>query len=62
MGAVYVAHSDNKRLARLNIITHLLSKIRYEDLPRPEVELPKRQNRGNYREADYPFRIIPAIF
>src|SRR5712671_540217 len=29
----YVAHSDNKRRARLNIITHLLSRIPYEELP-----------------------------
>ena len=58
----YVAHSDNKRRARLNILTHLLSKIPCEDLPRAEVELPKRQDRGNYKEADYPFRIIPEVF
>src|SRR5216684_1845542 len=36
----YVVHSDNKRRARLNIITHLLSRIPHEELPRPEVELP----------------------
>jgi len=58
----YVAHSDNKRRARLNILTHLLSKIPYEDLPRPDVELPKRQDRGNYKEADYPVRVIPEVF
>jgi polyphosphate kinase len=58
----YVAHSDNKRRARLNIITHLLSRIPYEELPRPEVELPKRQDRGDYKEADYPFRVIPEVF
>ena len=58
----YVAHSDDKRRARLNIITHLLSRIPHEELPRPEVELPKRQDRGNYKEADYPFRVIPEVF
>ena len=30
----YVARSDDKRRARLNIISHLLSKIHYEALPR----------------------------
>src|SRR5512147_2916919 len=30
----FVAHSDDKRRARLNIITHLLSKIPYEDVSR----------------------------
>ena len=58
----YVAHSDNKKRARLNILTHLLSKIPYEEVPRPEVKLPKRQDRGNYKEADYPFRVIPEVF
>ena len=45
---------------------HLLmegrSGLLLEKLPRPEVELPKRQERGNYKEADYPFRIIPEVF
>src|SRR5271163_3462870 len=58
----YVAHSDNKKRARLNILTHLLSKIPYENLPRVEVELPKRKDLGAYKEADYPFRIIPEVF
>jgi polyphosphate kinase 2 len=57
----YVAHSDNKKRARLNILTHLLSRIPYEDRPRTEVELPKRQDRGNYKESDYPFRVIPEV-
>src|SRR5262249_27004968 len=39
----YVARSDDKRRARLNIIEHLLSKIPYEPLPRAKVKLPKRR-------------------
>ncbi len=58
----YVVHSDNKRLARLNALTHILSKIPYEDLPRPKVKLPKRQDRGDYKDPDYPFRVIPEVF
>jgi polyphosphate kinase len=27
----YVVHSDNKRRARLNILTHILGKIPHED-------------------------------
>ena len=42
----YVARSDDKRRARLNIITHLLGKIDYKRLPREKIELPKRQERG----------------
>jgi polyphosphate kinase len=58
----YVIHSDNKRRARLNALTHILSKIPYEELPRPKVKLPKRQGRGDYKETDYPFRVIPEAF
>jgi polyphosphate kinase len=58
----YVVHSDDKRRARLNALTHILSKIPYEKLPRAKVELPKRQHRGNYHELDYPFRMIPEVF
>lgn len=58
----YLAHSDDKKRARLNIISHLLSRIPYEELPREKVELPKRQKAGDYREADYPFKAIPEIY
>ena len=59
----YVARSDDKRRARLNIISHLLSKIDYEAPPRAKkIELPKRQERGNYREPDYPYKFIPEKF
>jgi hypothetical protein len=30
----YVVHSDNKRRARLNVLSHILSKIPHEELPR----------------------------
>jgi polyphosphate kinase len=58
----YVVHSDDKRRARLNILTHILSKIPYEDPKRSKVELPKRQHRGDYKDTDYPFRLIPELF
>jgi polyphosphate kinase len=31
----YVVRSDNKRKVRLNTLTHILSKIPYEELPPP---------------------------
>ena len=58
----YVVRSDDKRRARLNVLTHILSKIPYDELSRPNVKLPKRQDRGDYRETDYPFRVIPEVF
>ncbi len=37
----YVVESENKKHARLNMISHLLSGIDYEDVELPKVELPK---------------------
>jgi polyphosphate kinase len=58
----YVARSDDKRRARLNIISHLLGKIPYKSAPREKVKLPKRQKAGGYREADYPYKYVKERF
>jgi polyphosphate kinase 2 len=58
----YVARSDDKRRARLNIIRHLLASIDYKAPPRTKVKLPKRQERGRYREPDYPYKFVPEKF
>jgi polyphosphate kinase len=58
----FVAHSDDKRRARLNIITHLLSRIPYKEVPRPKVKLPERQKRGGYRDPGYPCKKVPEKF
>jgi len=48
----YVARSDDKKRARLNIINHLLSKVPYEEAPREKVKLPKRQKHPTYLSPD----------
>jgi polyphosphate kinase 2 len=58
----YVARSDDKRRARLNIITHLLSKIPYERTRPPKIKLPKCQKRGGYRAPERPLRHVPERF
>jgi polyphosphate kinase len=58
----YVVRSDNKRRARLNALTHILSRIPHEELPCAKVNLPKRQGPGDYKELDYPFKVIPEVF
>ncbi|HTP62813.1 MAG TPA: polyphosphate kinase 2 [Burkholderiales bacterium] len=58
----YVVKSDDKRRARLNLITHLLSRIKYKKVKRDKVKLPKRQKRHGYREPDYPYKYIPEKF
>ena len=54
----FVARSDDKRRARLNIITHLLGKIPYKKAPREKVKLPKRQKAGGYKDSNYPYKFI----
>jgi polyphosphate kinase 2 len=58
----YVARSDDKRRARLNIISHLLSRIPYKSAPREKIELPKRQKPGDYRDPKYPFKFVEEAF
>ena len=54
----YVAKSDDKRRARLNIIAHLLGKVPYKTAPREKVKLPKRQKAHGYRDPDYPYKFV----
>jgi polyphosphate kinase 2 len=57
----YVVHSDDKKRARLNVITHLLKHIPYEDLPREKTKLPDRQKAHGYKETDYPYKLVPEL-
>ena len=58
----YIAHTDDKRRGRLNIISHLLSQVPYKPLALPDVTLPKRQRPRGYTEPDLPLRHIPTPF
>jgi polyphosphate kinase 2 len=44
----HIVRSDDKRRARLNCISHLLSLIPYKNAPREKVKLPKRSDKGEY--------------
>jgi polyphosphate kinase len=44
----YIVRSDDKKRARLNCITHLLSVVPYGKAPREKVKLPKRKDKGSY--------------
>jgi polyphosphate kinase 2 len=58
----YVVPSDDKRRARLNLISHFLDSVPYEELPRDEVVLPKRQKRGDYKDTEYAFKYVKERF
>ena len=44
----YTVNADDKKRARLNCISHLLSIVPYEDLTPPPIELPERQHDSAY--------------
>ncbi len=44
----HIVRSNDKKRARLNCITHLLSLIPYEEIPYKPVKLPKRGTKGKY--------------
>src|ERR1700739_911050 len=44
----YIVRSDDKKKARLNCISHLLSTIPYGKVPRDKVKLPKRKTKDSY--------------
>src|SRR5262249_28042369 len=55
----YVARSDDKRRARLNIIRHLLGRIPYTEIKQEKVKLPKRHVGDSKGRVEYPFKFIP---
>lgn len=57
-----VAKSDDKKRARLNIITDILKQIPYGKTPRPKIELPKRDKVHGYVEFDYAAKLIPEVY
>jgi polyphosphate kinase 2 len=47
----YIVRSDDKRRARLNVISHLLSMIPYKKIKRPKVKLPDRSKKHAYDDT-----------
>jgi polyphosphate kinase 2 (PPK2 family) len=59
----YIVDANVKRHARLNVISHLLSLIPYQDLTPEPIELPPRQESGGYKPPDISeFNLVPARY
>ena len=59
----YVVNSDDKKRARLNCITHLLSCIPYQNIEPEKIELPERQkNKGYVRPPVSDQTLIPEKY
>ena len=56
----FIAHSDDKRRARLNVIEHLLDKIPHKRVPRPKVSLPKRHIRAP-SQTGIDLKMVPEV-
>jgi polyphosphate kinase len=44
-----VVESEDKRRARINMISHLLSSVPYYEVPHPALKLPKRPPSRGYQ-------------
>ncbi len=58
----FVAPSNDKKRVRLNIISHILANVPYQEVKREKPKLPKRQDAGGYREPKYPYKVIPSVY
>ena len=59
----YVVNADDKKRARLNVISHLLSLIPYEYIEPKRIELPERQKRMGYvRPPMSEQTFVPEVF
>jgi polyphosphate kinase 2 len=58
----YVVDNDDKKRGRLNIITHLLSKVPYEPISTPTVTMPKKPRAHGYVEPELPVYRVPTPF
>ena len=58
----YIVNADDKKRARLNCISHLLSLIPYEQIKREAVKLPKRQKPHGYAEPkNRRYNLVPDV-
>ena len=59
----YVVRGDDKKTARLNVISHLLSLVPYDALPTPELTLPPRQKNIGYTRPPFEEQtFVPELY
>ena len=58
----HVVETDNKRSAHLNLISHLLKQVKYEDVPHDGIKLPPRQKRSYTRPPRSTMSMVPVKF
>lgn len=59
----WVVHADDKKVARLNCIHHLLTLIPYREIEQPEIVLPERQRSDDYARQPVPDEMwVPQVY
>ena len=60
----YLIHSDDKRKARLNCLSHFLSMVPHKKTPREKVKLPKRSKKDAYDDTKFlkSRKFVPEVF
>lgn len=59
----WVVQADDKKRARLNCISHLLSQFPYQEIERPPVELPPRVHNADYSREPIPAELyVPDAY
>ena len=59
----WIVQADDKKRARLNCISHLLSQIPYQEVHLPAVSLPERQRHEGYRRHPTPQELqVPEVY
>ena len=58
----WLADANDKKRARLNVISHLLTQVPYKAPHRKKIVLPRRQSAGDYREPGREYRRVPSAF
>jgi polyphosphate kinase 2 len=58
----FIVRSDDKKKARLNCISHLLSMIPYNKVPRDKVKLLQRSSKGKYEDSLKGRHFVPDRF
>jgi len=59
----WIVDADDKKKARLNCISHLLSQIPYESVPHEEIALPPRAHNSDYHRGPIPKQMyVPAVY
>ena len=63
MAPWYIVDGDDKRRARLNCISHLLSIIPYREIKHDKIKLPDRQRAKGYEERANPgYKTVPQTY